>query len=180
MSSYQDEFIYVKIESLMFLEVFCTKNESFSFNIHEILDPQILHAFLQKICGIMTFGINFELKVILMGRVILRMCKGWYNLFSVHFVNNNSMFLMLYIRICENSHFSRISCVGFLTSLVNICWLSVDQMMIFEKYDVWGTFWIFIFMSYLPPLWKYKHFFSKTTSLVSLQADYQVPKNIFN
>eukprot|EP00493_Phyllostaurus_siculus_P024230 UN24567 len=76
MSSYQDEFIYVKIESLMFSEVFCTKNESFSFNIHEILDPQILHAFLQKICGIMTFGINFELKVILMGRVILRMCKG--------------------------------------------------------------------------------------------------------
>ena len=42
MSSYRDEFLYVKIESLMFLEEFCTKNESISFDIHGILVPQIL------------------------------------------------------------------------------------------------------------------------------------------
>ena len=140
------------MKRLMFSEVFCTKNESFSFNINEILDPQILCIFLQKICGIRTFGVDFDFKVILMGRMILGMWKGWCNLFSVHFVNNNSMFLMLYIEICENSHFYRISCVGFLTYLVNIYWLSVDQMMFFEKYDAWGTFLVFIFMSYLPPL----------------------------
>ena len=55
LSSYWDEFLHMKMKSLMFLEVFCTNNESFSFNINEILDPQILCIFLQKICGIMTF-----------------------------------------------------------------------------------------------------------------------------
>ena len=76
LSSYRDEFLYMKIKSLMFLEVFCTKNESFSFNIHEILVPQILCIFLQKICGFMTFGMDFEFKVILMGRMISGMWKG--------------------------------------------------------------------------------------------------------
>ena len=76
LSSYRDEFLYIKIKSLMFLEVFCTKNESFSFNIHEILVPQILCIFLQKICGFMTFGMDFDFKVILMGRMILGMWKG--------------------------------------------------------------------------------------------------------
>ena len=142
----------MKIESLMFLEEFCTKNESISFDIYGILVPQILWVFLQKICGSMTYGMDFDLKVMLIERMVLGMWKGWCNLFSVHFVNNNSMFLMLYIEICENSHFYRISCVGFLTYLVNMCWLSVDQMMFFEKFDVWGTFLVFIFMSYLPPL----------------------------
>ena len=126
MSSYWDEFLYVKIESLMFLEEFCTKNESISFDIHGILVPQILWVFLQKICGFMTFGMDFDLKVMLMERMVLGMWKGWCNLFWVHFFNNNSMFLTLYIEICENSHFYRISCVGFLTYLVNTCWLSVD------------------------------------------------------
>ena len=87
--------------------------------------------------------------------------KDDVNLFSVNFVHNNSMFSMLYIRIFEKSQFYRISCVGSLTSLVNTCWISIDQMLIFEKYDVWGKFWIFIFMSYLQPLWKYSHFFFK-------------------
>ena len=151
----------MKIKSLMFFEGFCTKNESFSFNIHEILVPQILCIFLQKICGFMTFGMDFDFNVILMGRMMLGMWKGWCNLFSINFVHNNSMFSMLYIRIFEKSQFYRISCVGSLTSLINTCWLSVDQMLIFEKYDVWGTFWIFIFMSYLQPLWKYSHFFFK-------------------
>ena len=136
MSSYRDEFLYVKIESLMFLEEFCTKNESISFDIHGILVPQILWVFLQKICGFMTFGMDFDLKVMLMERMVLGMWKGWCNLFSVYFVPNNSMFLTLYIEICENSHFYKISCVGFLTYLVNMCWLSVDQMMFFKKYDV--------------------------------------------
>ena len=54
-NSYWDEFLHMKMKSLMFLEVFCTNNESFSFNINEILDPQILCIFLQKICGTMTF-----------------------------------------------------------------------------------------------------------------------------
>ena len=152
MSSYWDEFLYVKIESLMFLEEFCTKNESISFDIHGILVPQILWVFLQKICGFMTFGMDFDLKVMLMERMVLGMWKEWCNLFSVYFVPNNSMFLTLYIEIRENSHFHRISCVGFLTYLVNTCWLSVDQMTFFEKCDVWGTFLVFIFMSYLPPL----------------------------
>ena len=149
MSSYRDEILYIKIKSLMFLEVFCTKNESFSFNIHQILVPQILCVFPQKICGFMTFGMDFDFKVILMGRMILGMWKGWCNLFSVNFVNNNSMFSMLYLRIFEKSRFYGISCVGFLISLVNTCWLSVDQVLIFKKYDVWGLFWIFIFMTYL-------------------------------
>ena len=135
MSSYRDEFLYIKIKSLMFLEVFCTKNESFSFNIHQILVPQILCVFPQKICGFMTFGMDFDFKVILMGRMILGMWKGWCNLFSLNFVNNNSMFSMLYIRKFEKSHFYGISCVGYLISLVNMCWLYVDQMLIFEKYD---------------------------------------------
>ena len=152
MNSYRDEFLHVKIESLMFLEEFCTKNESISFDIHGIMLPRILWTFLQKICGFMTFGIDIDLKVMLMECMVLGIWKGWCHLFSVHFVNNNSMFLMLYIEICENFHFYRISCVGFLTHLVNICWLSVDQIMFFEKCDVWGTFSVFIFMSYLPPL----------------------------
>ena len=112
MSSYLDEFFYVKIESLMFLEEFCTKNKSILFDIHGILVPQILWVFLQKICGFMTFGMDFDLMVMLMERMVLGMWKGWCNLFWVHFVNNNSMFLMLYIGICENYHFSRISCVA--------------------------------------------------------------------
>ena len=139
MSSYRDEFLHVKIESLMFLEEFCTKNESILFDIHGILVPQILWVFLQKICGFMTFGMDFDLKV-MMEHMVLRMWKVWCNLFSVHFVNNNSMFLMLYIEICENFHFYRISCVGFLIPLVNMCWLDVDQILIFKKYDVWWSF----------------------------------------
>jgi len=63
----------MKMKNLMFLEVFCTKNESFSFNIDEILDPQILCVFLQKICGIMTFRVDFDFKAMLMGRMILGM-----------------------------------------------------------------------------------------------------------
>ena len=140
MSSYREEFLHVKIEGLMFLEEFCTKNESISFDIHGILVPQILWVFLMKICGFMTFGMDFDLKVMLMERMVLGMWKGWCNLFSVHFVPNNSMFLTLYIEICENSHFYRISCVGFLIPLVNMCWLDVDQILIFEKYDVWWSF----------------------------------------
>ena len=139
----------MKMKSLMFSEVFCTKNESFSFNINEILDPQILCIFLQKICGIRTFGVDFDFKVILMGRIILGMWKGWCKLFSVNFIHNNSMFSMLHLRIFEKSRFYGISCVGFLICLVNKCWLSVDQVLIFKKYDVWGLFWIFIFMAYL-------------------------------
>ena len=139
----------MKMKSLMFSEVFCTKNESFSFNINEILDPQILCIFLQKICGIMTFWVDFDFKVILMGRMILGMWKGWCNLFSVNFIHNNSMFSLIYLRIFEKSHFYTISCVGFLITLVNTRWLDVDQVLIFEKYDVWGLFWIFIFMPYL-------------------------------
>ena len=76
LSYYRDEFLYMKIKSLMFFEGFCTKNESFSFNIHEILVPQILCIFLQKICGFMTFGMDFDFKVILMGRIVLGMWKG--------------------------------------------------------------------------------------------------------
>ena len=139
----------MKMKSLMFSEMFCTKNESFSFNINEILDPQILCIFLQKICGIRTFGVDFDFKVILMGRMIFGMWKGWCNLFSVNFIHNNSMFSMLYLRIFEKFRFYGISCVGFLISLVNKFWLSVDQVLIFKKYDVWGLFWIFIFMAYL-------------------------------
>ena len=73
MSSYWDEFLRMKMKNLMFLEVFCTKNESFSFNIDEILDPQILCVFLQKICGIMTFRVDFDFKAMLMGCMILGM-----------------------------------------------------------------------------------------------------------
>ena len=149
LSSYWDEFLHMKMKSLMFLEVFCTNNESFSFNINEILDPQILCIFPQKICGIMTFWVDFDFKVILMGRMILEMWKGWCNLFSVNFIHNNSMFSLIYLRIFEKSHFYTISCVGLLITLVNICWLGVGQVLIFEKYDVWGLFWIFIFMPYL-------------------------------
>ena len=149
LSSCWDEFLHLKMKRLMFLEVFCTKNESFSFDIHAILDPQILCIFLQKICGIMTFWVDFDLKVILMGRMILGMWKGWCNLFSVNFIHNNSMFFVMYIRIFKKSHFHRISCVGFLIPLVNMCWLGVDQMLFFEKYNVWGSFLVFIFMPYL-------------------------------
>ena len=99
MSSYQDEFLHVKIESLMFLEEFCTKNESISFDIHGILVPQILWVFLQIICGFMAFGMDFDLKVMLVERIVLGMWKRWCQLFSVHFVNNNSKFLTLYIEI---------------------------------------------------------------------------------
>ena len=140
MSSCLDEFLHLKMKRLMFLEVFCTKNESFSFDIHVILDPQILCIFLQKICGIMTFWVDFDFKVTLMGGMILRLWKGWCNLFSVNFIHNNSMFFVMYIRIFEKSHFYRISCVGFLIPLVNMCWLDVDQILIFEKYDVWWSF----------------------------------------
>ena len=140
MSSYRDEFLHVKIESLIFLEEFCTKNESISRNIHGILVPQILWVFLQKICGIMTFWVDFDFKVTLMGGMILGLWKGWCNLFSVNFIHNNSMFFVMYIRIFEKSHFYRISCVGFLIPLVNMCWLDVDQILIFEKYDVWWSF----------------------------------------
>ena len=124
MSSYRDEFLYIKIESLMFLEEFCTKNESISFDIHRIRVPQILWVFLQKICGFMTFGMDFDFKMILMGRMMLGMWKGWCNLFSVNFVHNNSMFSMLYIRIFEKSQFYRISCVGSLTFSVNTVMLT--------------------------------------------------------
>ena len=79
--------------------------------------------FSSEICGFMTFGMDFDFKVILMGRMILGMWKGWCNLFSLNFVNNNSMFSMLYIRKFEKSHFYGISCVGYLISLVNMCWL---------------------------------------------------------
>ena len=136
LSSYWDEFLHMKMKSLMFSEVFCTKNESLSFDIHEILDPQILCIFLQKICGIMTFWVDFDFKVILTERMILGMWKGWCNLFSVNFIHNNSMFSLIYLKIFEKSHFHRISCVGFFIPLVNICWLDVDQILFFEKYNV--------------------------------------------
>ena len=73
MSSYWDEFFHMKMKNWMFLEVFCTKNESISFNINEILDPQILCIFLHKICGIMTFRVDFDFRAMLMGRMILGM-----------------------------------------------------------------------------------------------------------
>ena len=136
LSSYWDEFLHMKMKSLMFLEVFCTNNESFSFNINVILDPQILCIFLQKICGIMTFWVDFDFKVILTERMILGMWKGWCNLFSVNFIHNNSMFSLIYLKIFEKSHFHRISCVGFFIPLVNICWLDVDQILFFENYNV--------------------------------------------
>ena len=140
LSSYWDEFLHMKMKSLMFLQVFYTNNEYFSFNINGILDPQILCIFLQKICGTMTFWVDFDFKVILVWRMILGMWKGWCNLFSINFIHINSMFSVMYLRIFEKSHFHRISCVGFLIPLVNICWLGVDQILFFEKYDVWGLF----------------------------------------
>ena len=73
MSSYRDEFLHMKMNNWMFLEAFCTKNESISFNINEILDPQILCIFLQTICGIMTFRVDFDFRAMLMGRMILGM-----------------------------------------------------------------------------------------------------------
>ena len=108
----------------------------FSFNINVILDPQILCIFRQKICGIMTFWVDFDFEVILTERMILGMWKGWCNLFSVNFIHNNSMFSLIYLKIFEKYHFHRISCVGFFIPLVNICWLDVDQILFFEKYNV--------------------------------------------